>query len=370
MKTIVVNGANGYVASNFINKLIRKNIRVIALVRSGTQKSSTERMIDALSEMNDGEYVDTKNLKVYNYSLLDKDFSIPREQLAEIFGGEIDYFHFSASLKFDLKSKEEIFKTNVDGLENSIKVFSKYTNKTSRFFFIGTAYSCGKFTKLFKEEFYSNEDISRFRNYYEQSKRYAENILKRCNEERGLKGHIIRLSQVVGHSHSGVTKTDYGIFDFTKRIYSLTKRYPGRTVRVHVDPESTQNLIPINTVVKQLCRTVEKNYVPVIMNFVAKKSIKNVVILRAISKLLPINIIPLKYMDHNDMDALERLVAAGMSFTGAYKATNLQFDTKARDSVFLPESNEVNEQTVYKMLEYFIDNLSDKKGKQTMGQAV
>lgn len=369
MKTIIINGANGYVASNFIVSLLAQNYRVIALVRASKKHSPTQRMRDALSEFNDGEHLDVKNMQVYGYSLLNEDFSIPEKQLEDMFSGSVDYFHFAASLKFDLKSKDEIFSTNIKGVENSIKIFSKYSNNGSRFFFIGTAYSCGKFSGLFEEKFYSNEDISQFRNYYEQSKRFAENMIQENIYKNGLNGHIIRLSQVVGNSKSGVTKTDYGIFDFAKRIHNLAHRYPGRTVRVHLDPNSTQNLIPVNTVVDDFLRTVETNRVPVIMNFTAKNSIKNIQIINSICELLPINIVPVKFINRDEMDALERVIAVGMSFTGSYIDTDILFDTSQRDSI-ISDNNEADEYSVYKMLEYFIDNLSEKKGKRELAIAV
>ncbi len=364
MKTIIINGANGYVAANFINKLLSKNhYRIIALVRASNKYSAEERMIKALTENNNGEKVDARNITVYNYSLLDKDFSIPEEQLKDIFKQEVDYFHFAASLKYDLRSRDEIFKTNIEGVENSIKVYSKYAQDRSRFFLIGTAYSCGKFLGLFEEKFYPDEDISGFRNYYEQSKRISENMIKKQNENNGLNGHIIRLSQVVGNNKSGITKTDYGIFDFAKRIHNLATRYPNKTVRVQMDPESTQNLIPVDTVADYLTRTVEINRVPVIMNFIGNNSIKNNYIIDSINKLIPINIIPTGEIKPEDMNAIEKVIAAGMSFTSHYVNTNLAFDTKKRDEIITSNGNEASEHTVFKMLEYFINNIPAKNKK-------
>ena len=370
MKTIIINGANGYVASHFINKLLKQKYKVIALVRPSIRFSPTERMIAALAESSDGEYVNSTNLKVFSYSLLHKDFLIPQEQLEDIFSEEVDYFHFAASLKFDFKSKEEIFKTNVGGLGNSIQVFSKFAKSSSRFFFIGTAYSCGRFTGRYEEKFYPNDDIEKFRNYYEQSKRFAENVVKKQIDNHGLNGHVIRLSQVVGNNKTGVTKTDYGIFDFTKRLHSLAFRNPNQTVRVHVDPVSTQNLIPIDTVVNYLLRTVEVKYVPVIMNFIAKKQVKNIHIIKSISKLLPIIIVPEKKFARHEMTALERIISAGMTFTESYIDTNLQFDTSNLDKILMVDGHEANENTVHKMLEYFIDNLATQKRKRAMVSAL
>ncbi|WP_430972763.1 SDR family oxidoreductase [Sunxiuqinia rutila] len=362
MKKIIINGANGYVAANFINKLLLQNYKIIALVRANKKYSAQERMQTALAEINNGERIDTPNLEVYDYALDQENFALPAEKAKEIFSGEVDYFHFAASLKYDTKSKEEIFKTNLDGLTNSINIFSGYATPKSRFIFISTAYSCGKFDGLFKEKFYDNEEISSFRNYYEQSKRLAENILKDRIENQGLNARIIRLSQVVGHNETGATNTDYGIFDFAKRIHSLSTRHPNQKVRVRVDPESTQNLIPIDTVVDYLIRTVEVYDAPVIMNFIAKQSTKNSHIINSLNKLLPIQLIPAKDLDPQELNALERIISIGMSFTGSYTGINILFDTTNLDQLGLSVDNEATEESIFKMLENFIQKLSSKKG--------
>lgn len=370
MKRVIINGANGYVASNFINELLSQNYEVVALVRDSKKCSSTDRMNNVLTELNDGEFVNPENLKVYGYSLLEENFGLSEDVLKDLFNSNVDYYHFAASLKFDFKSKDEIFGTNINGVDNSVTIFSKYSTKSSRFFFISTAYSCGKFDGTYEEKFYDNEDISKFRNYYEQSKRYAENILKEKMEKNDLDLHIIRLSQVVGNNNSGVTKTDYGIFDFAKRVQSLAHRNPNSKVRVKVDVDSTQNLIPIDTVVTYLMRTIEVQEVPVIMNFIAKNSVKNLHIIDNLCKLLPVQIVPLETIDRSEMNPMERIISIGMSFTGSYVRTNLKFETKNLDKLVLTKANyEANEHTIYKMLKYFLDDLSAKKGNSLYTRA-
>ncbi|MCF6357194.1 MAG: SDR family oxidoreductase, partial [Draconibacterium sp.] len=327
MRKIIINGANGFVASNFINELLAQNYKVVALVRNSSKYSATKRMNNALDNITNGRYSGSSNLQVYSYSLLDNNFSMTESQLSNIFSGDVDYYHFAASLKYDLKSKDEIFETNIGGIKNSLKIFTENSTQNSRFFFISTAYSCGNIRGVFKEKFYNPAEISEFRNYYEQSKRFAENIVKNEMTKNNIYAHILRLSQVVGDSKSGVTKTDYGIFDFAKRIHGLAYKYPNQTVRVQVDPDSTQNLIPVNTVVRYLLRTVEVQKLPVIMNFVAKNSIKNIHIINSLCELLPINISPVESIDKKEMNAMERIISVGMSFTGGYIKTNIHFDT-------------------------------------------
>ena len=359
MKRIIINGANGYVASHFISELLAQKYEVIALVRGARKHSATERMKNTLDEIN--EYTPTKNLRIYNYSLLEENFNIPKDELKDIFSQEIDYFHFAASLKYDLKSKEEIFETNVNGIENSVQVYSRYASKGSRFFYISTAYTCGKISSPFKEVFYENDDITSFRNHYEQSKRFGENIVRKYQEKNNLNAHIIRLSQVIGNNQTGVTLTDYGIFDFAKRIHSLAYKYPNQTIRVQVNPDATQNLIPIDTVTAYLLRTVELPALPAIMNFIAKKQIKNKDILSNLSGLIPINIIPDMELRQNDMNALERLISIGMSFTGSYSNVNITFETKNLDSILITEVDQPSKHTIFNMLEYFINKLKEKK---------
>ena len=361
MKRIIINGANGYVASNFINELLVNNYEVIALVRKSKKHLPSDRIVNALAEINDRKYAKPGNLKVYGYSLLEDNFSLPEKVLTDIFSKSADYFHFAASLKFDFKSKDEISETNLLGVENSLNVFSKYANKNSRFFFISTAYSCGHISEPFKEEFYENADISLFRNYYEQSKRYAENIVRKYIETSHLNGHILRLSQVVGNNKTGVTQTDYGIFDFAKRIYSLANKYPSQTIKVRIDPEATQNLISIDAVTSYLLRAVEVEQLPVIINLVARKSLKNIHVIDSINKLLPVKIIPNRSLEPTEMNAFERMISIGMSFTGSYADTNLSFDTKNLDAIAVKGIDEVNEQSILRMLEYFLDRLEEKK---------
>lgn len=354
MKKIIINGANGYVASNFIVELLQQDYQVIALARSTQKYSAEERMRDALLEMNEGENINFDKLSVYNYSLFEENFGLSDIELNKIFSGDVDYFHFAASLKFDTKSKEEIFGTNLEGLTNSIETFQKFVDAKSRFCFVSTAYSCGKISDTFYERFYENAEIEEFRNYYEQSKRYAENVVKKYIDEKGLNACILRLSQVVGNNKTGVTKTDYGIFDFSRRIQTLTNKYPNRTIRIKVDTESTQNLIPIDTAVSYLLSAVHENEVPTILNLISKTSIKNGDLLGILSELLPVNLIYDNNLQREDMDALERIVAVGMSFTGAYSETNISFDTSNLDKIISKDIREVTPESISQMLEYFL----------------
>lgn len=357
MKRIIVNGANGYLASNFVYDLLSQNYEVIALVRGVSDEAARDRMLEALSKLSADQTLSYDNLTVYSYALLEDDFSMTAERLVDVFDLAADYYHFAASLKFSEKAKDEIFRTNISGVENSINVFQKNARQDARFFFISTAYSCGAKEGAFEEKFYNNEGISGFRNYYENSKRYAENIIRERIED-GVDAHIIRPSQVVGSRKTGVTKTDFGIFDFTKRVSSLASRYPGESIRIKVNPSSTQNLIPIDTIVYYLMQTVLIEKLPTIINFVAKNPIKNSVIIDHLNTLLPINIKPRDFLDKSKLTPLERIVNIGMSFTGDYVDTNINFSTTNLDTISKGKDVEITDESLKQMINYFVDSIT------------
>lgn len=361
MKRIIINGANGYLASNFVCELLMQNYEVIALVRGENDHVSKDRMLEALSKILDINCLNVSNLKVFNYALLEDHFSLSSQCLNEIFGKEADYYHFAASLKFSKKTKDEIFCTNITGVENSVNVFKENAHKNARFFFVSTAYSCGVMAETFKERFYDNKDISGFRNYYENSKRYAENVIKDYVKRHNLNAHIIRPSQVVGSEETGVTMTDFGIFDFIKRVSALAFRYPGETIRVKVNPNSTQNLIPIDTIVYYLMQTVTTYELPTIINFVAKNSIKNSVIVNYINEILPVNILLQKELGEDSLTRLEKIINVGMSFTGGYVDTNIDFDTKNLDTIVKRKDVEITDESLQQMINYFVENTKKEK---------
>jgi len=365
MRKVVLSGANGYVASNFILKLLQEGYEVIALVRSRNAVPARERMVEALHEIGDIDHTVLANLKVYDYSLFEENFNLPASQLKEIFGGRIHYFHFAASLKFDISSKEEIFGTNLQGVQHSIETFLNFSGPSSRFYFISTAYSCGKFEGIFEEKFYENQPIEKFRNYYEQSKRFAENVIHDYIENKNLKACILRISQIVGNRVSGETLTDYGIFDFAKRIQRVVLRNPGVKLRLQIDPDCTQNLLPIDTMVSYFMDIVESEPLPRVLNLVSKNPITNRDILTSLNYLLPVHLEAQMGLKVSEMTTMEKIISVGMSFTGAYIDINPSFDTTYLDSVIKQKQPEITSGDVHRMLEYFLLRRESINSKDT-----
>ncbi|MBK5202635.1 MAG: SDR family oxidoreductase [Prolixibacteraceae bacterium] len=359
MRKIVIDGANGFVASHFIKELTEHNQKVTAFARKNCRESSQKRIEKAILKTgaSKGQIAD---IKVYDYELKEENFALSETSLSEIFNEDVDFFHFAANLKFSEKDKEEIFSTNINGMENAISTYLKYATPSSRFFYISTVYSCGKTKEPFLEKFYPDAEIEQFRNYYEQSKRFAENRLKAHMERKKFNLHIIRLAQVVGNRETGVTTTNYGVFDFAKRIKSLAKRHPNETVRIKIKPYSTQNFIAVNVVARYLYEISRIQKLPVIINVNGNSYVKNQTITNCLSKLLPINIVFDETLETKQMTSLERIISAGMKFTGIYANTILSFDRTQLEKLVDTSDELISEDSLYKMIHYFLDNIKRK----------
>lgn len=181
--------------------------------------------------------------------------------------------------------------------------------------------------------------------------------MKEHIESGKFKVHVIRLSQVVGNNKTGVTQTDYGIFDLAKRLYSIASRYPNSNLRIKVDPESTQNLVPIDSVAEIFLKMADSNGLPQVIHLTSGSSVKNITIARCLNKNLPLSITTDKTLTKKNMNKLERIMAAGMSFTGKYTLNNLYFDNSNLEKIVKKPVGPVTEESLCRMMAYFFGQL-------------
>ena len=69
---------------------------------------------------------------------------------------------------------------------------------------------------------------------------------------------------------------------------------------------------------------------------------------------MPVEIVPQKDLNKDVLNRKERMIAAGMSFTGVYAKTQLQFDTTNLDKLIFSNGNEITRESLHRMIEYFL----------------
>lgn len=334
-RTVVIDGANGFVGSNLARVQAGRGRSVVALAR-GTSEETLEAIQGALVEPDEPAFTD--RCHPVSYVLDQADLGLDDAGLAEVFGDPCDYWHTAASVSLSSRNPAELFATNVEGTRSALEAFRRHASPGSRFFQVSTAYSCGHHDGEAPEGWHETADWSAFRTYYEASKREAELVFRSFREEHGVSGTVVRLGQVVGHSQTGETSSLYGIYDLIRALARISHRHPDQKVRVTAAPNATLNLVPVDRCTDWMCRVGDLDEVPwnpPIVHLVDRSGIPADVVAAAISNYLPIELVlvPEDELPANEMSAFERLVAARTSFTGRYVSHRIDFARNNLDAI-------------------------------------
>lgn len=88
---------------------------------------------------------------------------------------------------------------------------------------------------------------------------------------------------------------------------------------------------------------------------------KNDEIIESVSRLLPVEIHAQKHLDKQKLNRKERIIAAGMTFTGVYAKTDLKFDTANLEKTISLNGNEITTNSLHRMIEYFVSKRTKEK---------
>lgn len=178
--------------------------------------------------------------------------------------GRIDeLWHLAASTTFDDTKADEIRQANMGGTQNILSL-ARHFDRLERFYYMSTAYVCGKRTDVIDED---DIDASEgFKNVYEKTKWQCEGIVRAS----GLPFTIIRPSILVGDSRNGDSMGEarmmYGYLlalyhaarhavgggDEYSRYWhrAATGRWVNVNARLYGSGEVTKNVVTVDDVVR------------------------------------------------------------------------------------------------------------------------
>jgi nucleoside-diphosphate-sugar epimerase len=250
MRNILMTGITGFIGSFFARELLKsQDVNLYALVRPKSNSLSEER-IDEMFHHSD-------HINVLEGDLTEKTLGLPK-MLEDRLALEIDeIWNFAGVTSFDESRKSEIIQTNVEGTKNVIE-FAKKCQNLSFLGHISTAYVCGDRKGVFHERELSVGQ--NFHNTYEESKFTSEMLVRESN----LPSIIFRPSVVVGDSVTGETTSFNMVYipwsgiELAKRKYLKENNIQDENARMHMpmriygDPNTTLNIIPIDSAVNML----------------------------------------------------------------------------------------------------------------------
>jgi nucleoside-diphosphate-sugar epimerase len=244
----LLTGATGFVGSHFLLRWALEGQRVVAMARASSPSAATERVRQAL-------VVAARSLAtpplVPAVECVQGDLS--RELCgvsAEAQGrlrqlGVRELWHFAASLQYEERHRDAIFETNVAGTRRAVDLAQALGCEW--FVHVSTAYTAGSRRGLIGEQLPRRS--AGFNNCYEASKADAEHLAAALCAARGIKLAILRPSIVVGPSCSKSTGgSSTGIYGFARELARARGplRALGRPLRLHGEPETPLNLLPID----------------------------------------------------------------------------------------------------------------------------
>ncbi|MCL4430152.1 MAG: SDR family oxidoreductase, partial [Chloroflexi bacterium] len=235
MKTILLTGANGFIATQIARNLLAdKEVTILALTKASDAQAAKAKLAREW-----WEYPELINSLGTRIQAIHGDVCLPnlgldKTEYKDIIEKTTHIIHTAADWRF--LPLDELRKTNVQGTANVIE-FAKEANKhhhLERLSHISTAYVAGAATGTILED--QLTDRYGFFTDYEHSKYEGEQLVQAAKEE--LSVSIFRPSMVIGDSKTGAIKT-FNTFYFPLRLYLTGKmRFMpvSRSLRVNVVP--------------------------------------------------------------------------------------------------------------------------------------
>ncbi len=263
MKTAILTGANGFIGSQLLFRLLSQGWQVQALGRSAGGESWAQRVLAALEQV--GVIRDLPGRLEFH----EVDLGSPEPNLVLSLGrpawpARAILIHVAGDTRFRPADPEAQRQVNVQAALNLV---SALKGRMSRVVHVSTAYVAGKRTGLIRET--ELDGGQEFWNTYEKSKFEAELALTNLCAEKKLPLVIVRPAIIVNDRASGRAST-FTHLNALVEVVSRLQDYYGlsegqvvsRVIRLVADANARPNLAPVDSIIPPLLQIVESPEAP------------------------------------------------------------------------------------------------------------
>jgi nucleoside-diphosphate-sugar epimerase len=253
MKTAIVTGANGFIGSHIVYRLLARGCRVYALGRHKGTSPWHERVMTALGEVgHDADACGEISCCEVDLSAapISPDFLSQRDDPV----AETTLFHVAGDTRFMPPDPSLQRQMNVQA---SVHVVNGLMGRIARMVQVSTAYVAGNRTGLIRE---SELDCGQeFRNSYERSKFEAETVLTALCREYNIPLVIVRPSIITNDRQTGRASTFTHLNALVEVVSRIQEHYGiadgqvvSQRIRLMADPEARPNLAPVDSILPPL----------------------------------------------------------------------------------------------------------------------
>ncbi len=255
MKTAIITGANGFIGSHILYRLLEQGWRVHALGRSTKLAAWKDRVLAAAQEVGNTEELPGE-LHCHELDLNSPEGKIEPGFQEDACPPETVLFHVAGDTRFTPADPAAQRRVNVQA---PLQLAAALRRRMGRLVHISTAYVAGMRNGLVRE---SELDCGQgFWNPYEKSKLDAELALTELCRSEGIPLAILRPSIIINDRQSGQAST-FTHLNALVEVVSRLQEYYGlsdgqvvsRVIRVVADANARPNLAPVDSIVPPLLR--------------------------------------------------------------------------------------------------------------------
>lgn len=247
MEYVALTGAAGLLGSYLLKELLRRDIPVLALIRSSRRESAKQRIEGILRRFENQLGRVLPRPVIMECDLHKPELGLTKSCLSWLSEHVGSVIHCAASLSFTKDGNGEPYRSNVDGLQHVLQVCQCASIR--KFFHVSTCYVCGLRKGVILES--ELDEGQAFANDYEKSKVEAEKLVRSCRHIDCLT--VFRPAIIVGDRHTGYTPTFHGFYAPLKILLpfaspELTRRdgFLQFAYMLGMNPEDHKNFVPVD----------------------------------------------------------------------------------------------------------------------------
>lgn len=331
MKTAILTGANGFIGSHLLVRLLGQGWQVQALGRSTKESPWQARVFSAAQEAGSVEGL-TGRLEC-----LEVDLNSPEKKLGLAVPkgatpAETVLIHVAGDTRFKPADVEVQRRVNIQA---PLHLVSACQGRVSRLIHVSTAYVAGRRSGLIRET--ELDCGQQFWNSYERSKFDAELALTQLCRQEGLPLVIVRPAIIINDRQSGRASTFThlnALVEVVSRLqdyHGLAKgRVVSKIIRLMADADARPNLAPVDSILPPMLHMIESaNAVGKVFHLCHPKPQTNSEILNLICQAYEVgNQLVLEFLERipAPLSHTEEMVARSLKVYSPYLNSRLDFD--------------------------------------------
>jgi thioester reductase-like protein len=257
---LIVTGVAGFLGSHVVLNWLSDypTSRVLCLVRANNHESAVDRVMGALrvavAEMGSDLQPQTLSERI---DVLEADITNSDWRYSPAFldwtqrSAGFEVIHGAANLSFRQEDRDSVWGTNVHGTSSFLQNLVGLTGLKG-FNYISTAYVAGGREGYIDEHF--SDRPTYFNNVYEESKWFAERVVRDLSNQAGIVWRIFRPSIIIGHSKTYRISSKTGFYKVLEMLLQCAQlsSCSMEEVLVPIHRNASLNLIPIDFVVLEM----------------------------------------------------------------------------------------------------------------------